>query len=187
VNKMYFRKIVVFILIASFFSVAVFAATQDVTFTSSSDGRQFYTPHTCSIVVTDTCVYFSHLQWENRSFGAAYYWEGELRAGTTSVEVADAYGSCTAVVGTLPYLYKEYDPDDISVGCADMAGLDSSETYYAQLTTTTGPDFSSSSGVELKFESEYGMHLGVDGLPLRYQEFSTHINTQTRPAISWRQ
>lgn len=179
------RKIYLALLIA--FSLCLgttaYAATADSSFSSSVSNRQFYTPKSCVVQVSPTRIDFSNMKWDARDFGAAYYWEGELRSDDGVYSIADAYTNCTAVTGSLPYLYKEYDRDDVSVGCSDMSGLRSTKTYYASLTTIKGPSFDS--GIKLLVESEYGIWGGFDGMPLRYQVYIPRLNTVSNKIVSW--
>ena len=173
-------RIVSLLLTALILTTFASASTDDGTFSSSSDSnRRTYTPKSCSIQLDSTHAYFNTLKWDNNiSYGAAYYWEGELRG-----EVHSAYSSLVSVAGSLPYLYKEYDNDDTSIGCRDMSGIVGGTTYYAALTLNTGTGFSS--GADLWFESEYGIFGVTDGLPLHYQAFATHLNTRTKRNIAW--
>lgn len=176
------KRILALMLVITVFIIparAVSVATNDGTFTGTSN-RKFYTPVSCSIESNSQYVYFNLLKWqEHYEFGSLYYWEGELR----NPNIADAYSNVTAVIGSLPYLYKEYDKDDASIGCRDMAGIVGGTNYYARLTMEKGPKYDQ--GVEIYFESEYGIYGITDGLPLNYQTFATPLNTKSRKNIAW--
>ena len=176
------RMFVILMAVVMSLSSSVFAATDDGTFTANS-GRAFYTPINATVTLSSTSIRFSNLHWEDRAWGALLYWEGEIRPGSASYEIGDAYSGVSAVTGTLPYLYEEYDEDDLTMGCNDMSGLRASNTYYATATVTAGPSYSS--GVPLIFESEQGVWMIVDGLPSRYQAFATQLNTATKRTTSW--
>lgn len=160
--------------------ISAYAATDDGDFSATSN-RKVYTPRSCSIQLTATNVYFHNLRWDDVTFGSAYYWEGELRGASTNI--SKAYSGVSSVVGSLPQLYKEYDEDDASIGCKDMSAISSSKTYYAGLGVSKGSKFDS--GVDILFESEYGLWGGIDGLPLNYQRFYITLNTKTNKNTAW--
>ena len=162
------------------FTCVASAVTDDGAFTANSN-RKFYTPKACDIQINEGHIYYSLLQWDDYMFGSAYYWEGEIRG--TSEPISAAYSNVTAAVGSLPYLYKEYDEDDATIGCRDMAGITGNTSYYVGLTMTKGPKYDQ--GVELFFESEYGIWGGIDGLPLNYQGFVGRLNTKSARAMAW--
>ena len=158
------------------------AATNDGTFTGYSN-RQGYTPRSADVLLTSSKVYFDELKWDSRSRGASEYWEGELRGVDDPSDIGDAYEEPTAVAGSLPYLYKEYDSDDMSVGCSKMSALQTDVNYYAALTTEAKSGYYD--GIELKVESEYGTWLVIDGLPKAYQVYAETLNTATNRSVAW--
>lgn len=178
-KKLKAKTLAMFLVVACL-TISTSAATNDGTFTASSN-REFYTPKRCSIVSNSEHIYFENMQWEERSYGAAYYWEGELRG--VNENISAAYSNATSVAGSLPYLYKEYDENDVSIGCRDMGGIVGNTNYYASLTATEGPRYDN--GVDLYFESEYGIYAITDGYPLHYQAFQHYLNTKTCRNLAW--
>ena len=130
---------------------------------------------------------FKNLSWTNSAWGTGHYWEGEVR-GYNGANISDAYLGVTAIAGNLPNMYKEYDSDDLSLGCSELSGLVAGNTYYATLTTEMADSFND--GVELWFESEYGDWYGWfgengDGDPLRYQLFAERFHTTDNRILYW--
>ena len=163
-------------------SITIFAATNDGAFNRSTN-IQFYTPTSCSVTMYDDTVHFSTLQWNTNQFAGAHYWEGELRGHPNSSAISNAYSGVTAVSGSLPGLYKEYDKDDMSIGSSCIQNISTNQYYYATLNVVKGPSFNS--GVDVIFESEFGTWLIIDGLPSRYQTYDYIMNTASGNRISW--
>lgn len=167
---------------AMLLTISASAATDDGVFTRTSN-RQPYTPNSCIVSVQSTRVTFYNMRWDDGyMFGGAIYWEGELR-GTGGYNISDAYSDAVSVTGTLPYLYYEYDEDDVSVGCKGMSDIDPDVTYSGIIDTVEGPNYDD--GVELLVESETGIYLFLDGIPQNYQVYEDHINTVTNRMVSW--
>lgn len=175
------RFILVLFVIAAMIVPAYALATDDGYF-SASYNRKAYTPISCTVNVTTTTASFTNLKWADNNFSGSSYWEGELR-GTRGYSISDAYLRADAITSNLPNAYREYDEDDMSIGCKNMSQIDPSQIYYAVLSATKGPQFDS--GVDLIVESETGTWLLIDGLPQQYQVFDQTINTASRRMIGW--
>lgn len=177
------RFILAFLVVAVMIvpAYALTTATDDGYF-GASYNRAAYTPMSCTVNITGTTASFTNLRWEGNNFSGSDYWEGELR-GTQGYSISDAYLNATGITSSLPNAYREYDDDDMSIGCKNMSQIAPAQTYYAVLNATKGPRFDS--GVELIVESETGTWLIIDGLPLRYQVFEQTLNTKSRRMIGW--
>ena len=163
---------------------SVSALQVDMPFDSRGNNRQEYTPKSCSVTLYASSVNFATLEWGPlTNYSGGNYWEGEIRGTDSANTLASAYGGVSGVSGNLPHLYKEYDSNDLSIGCNNMGYIVSDQYYYAVCSTSAGSSFNS--GVNLLFESETGQWLGVDGWPVRCQEHSTHMNTATANRLSW--
>lgn len=161
------------------------AATDYGPFGPGIGNRQEFSPSSGFIRTHSTDVEYDILCWDTHAFGFLNYWEGELR-GTNGYNIHDAYSDLTGYASDLPNAYKEFDEDDLTIGSSDADKIEEGEQYYAKLTTKKGPEFSS--GVDLIFESEYGIWgepIVTDGLPLGYQTYVTTLNTHTRYNIGW--
>ena len=158
-------------------NVYAYAATNDGAFSSSSDpNRQSYTPVNCHIMISETSAWFQYLKWENVSFGMIDYWEGELRVTSPGHTIA---------AGTLPFLRDDgsSDPDDRAFVSTAITEAELGETYYVTMSLTPGPKYDD--GVELMFESETGLWMGLDGIPTRYQGFTGRVVTGETLVMSW--
>ena len=168
------------------FTSAAFAATDDGEFSSSTKNRQPYTPEHCTIQLYPSSIVFSNMKWDAgvSIFDSQVYWEGELRTifGAGGNQYS-AYSEVHSIDSNLPEYYKEFDPNDISIGTRTLAEVSPSSSYYAELATSSG--FQYDAGVELYFESEIGTWLVFDGWPTNCQAFSTRLDTALRPRISW--
>lgn len=179
--KKYYKKPLSVLLVLLLLTTPIFAAKNDGYFTSDFN-RQDYTPRICQIVISENNVYFENMQWDDYSFGAALYWEGEIRR-VSEGEFADVYSGLIAGTSNLPFFHKEYDEDDVTVGCHGMSEIKGNTLYYAGLTVEKGPKYDQ--GIDLVFESETGIWGICDGLPTNYQTFGTYLNTVRRTAIAW--
>ena len=157
-------------------STAAIAATQETW------GPHWYTPTHGRAVFQTTYVAGFNLKWLqsslNQYLADVYYWELEFRpclngsyVPTTNIYNVNAGGN---FVTNLPMSYYEYstsDTEDISFGCADCSLLNASTTYYGNINLT--PKSGVSTNYQAVVESEYGLWLNTDGLPLRYEQHGT--------------
>lgn len=187
--KNLFKKIIPLAAMLSILcTVNASAATQDPTFSSSSDpNRKVYTPVHCQISISRTSASFQGMNWSS-SYGAAYSWEGELRVANPAgqnYKISDAYTAVTGVAGTLPQLSKDgaSDSDDRAFRCNDMSAIKSSESYYVIMSMSTGPKYNN--GVTLYFESEQGFYNPIDSIPYKYQAFSGRVVTAKQYDMGW--
>ena len=175
------KKYISFVLVILCLTIQVFAAVDNGVFYDESTALS-YTPSSATIRLTSDSVRFTNLEWIGNTFVEDHYWEGEIRA-RSGYTVEDAYTGVTAVVSDLPGAYKEYDTDDVSIGCSSAYWIVPGNSYYGTLTTDTGNLYNS--GVDLYFESEMGVYLVVDGFPIAYQYYDETLNTRSNTSISW--
>lgn len=174
---------------------AISVATVDPQFSYADDpNRQQYTPKHCMIQLTPSAVKFTNMQWQAfwTPYGDLDYWEGEIRVHDDNVlspTLLEVYSSCSSVKSDLPDCFKEYDEDDLTLGC-NISKINQFTTYYGTLNVIEGWRYDA--GIALMFESEYGsprVDVGnfEDGLPLRYQYYDTKtpFDTALSPILSW--
>ena len=102
------------------------------------------------------------------------YNELEFRANTSTY-----WNGMGTLYSNLPGAYKEYDSDDVSIGCFPGSAY-STTTYYGTLYLNKRSNPSTS---PVLFESEYGSWYYIDGIPELYETIFPTLNHGT--ARSW--
>lgn len=148
-----------------------YAATEDPW------GPQPYTPYDAVVFVNNSGINAENMVWSDDLLWTASVndaWELEFRPYKISsgnfVNPNEIFSkSGASLVTNLPYAYKEFDENDISIGTRKVTSVIPENTYYAaqNLTKITNDLYAYAYNVE----SEIGLDLIFDMLPHRYEVY----------------